>query len=421
MKKLCVLGMGYIGLPTAAMFATHGFEVVGVDINDRVVEILNHGNVHIEEPGLKALVQAAVNSGNLRVVQEPEPADVFVITVPTPFVRGDGDDGAGRPTSDLSYVRSAAESLISHLRPGNLVVLESTVPPRTTEDMLLPILRESGLPIAGNGDASQRRVLVAHCPERVLPGRILQELVSNDRVIGGIDGASGDAARALYASFVEGKILLTTATTAEMAKLMENTYRDVNIALANEFSLVAEKLQIDVWEAIDLANRHPRVRILNPGPGVGGHCIAVDPWFIAEVAPDITPLIQTARAVNAGMPGEVVKRIKRVLAESDATNPVVACLGLTYKADVDDTRESPAVEVVRLLRAQGLDTRSYDPHVNPGLVPGQVASMREALSGADVVVVLTDHSEFRQLSIEGLHNGKGAGVIDTRNCLSREK
>ncbi|MDI7275987.1 MAG: nucleotide sugar dehydrogenase, partial [Anaerolineae bacterium] len=328
MKRICVLGLGYVGLPTAAMLATHGNDIVGVDVSRRVLDTLNNGDVHIKEAGLRSLVRAALRSGNLRLADRPEPADAFIIAVPTPFVENP------QPTADLASVISAAEAIVPYLEAGNLVILESTVPPRTTEEVLVPVLRRSGI----------EDLLVAHCPERVLPGRILAELVGNDRVIGGVDRRSAEAARELYASFVEGEMLLTDATTAEMVKLMENTYRDVNIALANEFALVAEEVGIDVWEAIDLANRHPRVRILRPGPGVGGHCIAVDPWFVAEAAPDVTPLIQAARRVNDAMPAHVVDLVKRAVAGVE--KPVIACLGLAYKADVDDVRESPALKVV---------------------------------------------------------------------------
>jgi len=434
-KKICVLGLGYIGLPTAAMFAIHGFQVVGVDINQRVIETLSKGDVHIHEPGLKTLVQAALKSGNLRVARQPEPADAFIIAVPTPLSKEAKEGLVQDKQADLRYVIAAAESIVPCLRSGNLVVLESTVPPRTTVDILVPILERSGLRVSrGEGGGEEANLYVAHCPERVLPGRILEELVRNDRVIGGVDQASAEMAKALYASFVEGEIFLTDATTAEMVKLMENTYRDVNIALANEFAVVAERLGVNVWEAIELANRHPRVNILKPGPGVGGHCIAVDPWFIVQVAPEVTPLIQTARQVNDSMPLHVVELVKQALAEQrskgvegqksgDETTSAplhpcssarIACLGLAYKADIDDTRESPAIKVVELLRAEGFEVRAYDPHVPMGAVPEQVDSLEAALDGAEVVVILTDHSEFRALELQGYV------VVDTRNVLDTQ-
>jgi len=436
MKKVCVLGLGYIGLPTAAMFAAHGFRVVGVDVNHHVVDVLNNGDVPIQEPGLEALVRTALGSGNLRVSCRPEPSDAFVIAVPTPLTAvADRPLPPSRqpvlgtiPHADLSFVQSAAQSIVEYLRPGNLVVLESTVPPRTTAALLLPILQRSGLSIgedgrkraAGQPDGSGREqgvLFVAHCPERVLPGRILEELVRNDRIIGGIDRASAELAKRLYASFVEGNIFLTDATTAEMTKLMENTYRDVNIALANEFSLVADQVGIDVWEAIDLANHHPRVNILKPGPGVGGHCIAVDPWFIAGAAPDATPLIQTARRVNDAMPARVVQMVKRAMA--GIARPVIACLGLAYKANVGDTRESPALQVVDQLIAGGFVVRAYDPHVPqlPGLERVLVPSLEQAIAGSDGVVVLADHDLFRHLSADDLRGGVARWVLDTRHCL----
>jgi len=442
LHKICVLGLGYIGLPTASMFATHGFQVVGVDVNERVVETLNNGEVHIHEPGLKTLVQAALKSGNLRVASEPEPADVFIIAVPTPL---SPVAGLSSPKADLSHVIAAAESIVPYLRPGNLVVLESTVPPRTTLEVLVPILERSGLGVSRDEEnhspqhpgTTASLFYVAHCPERVLPGRILEELIRNDRVIGGVDRASAEMAKALYASFVEGEIFLTDATTAEMVKLMENTYRDVNIALANEFALVAEQLGINVWEAIELANRHPRVNILKPGPGVGGHCIAVDPWFIVQAAPEVTPLIQTARRVNDSMPAHVVELVKRALAEhktedrgqetedklpSPASSPLshrIAVLGLAYKANVDDVRESPALRVVESLAALGYELRLCDPHVNAAF-PWPLLPLLEAVKGADCLVLLTDHAEFAALKPQVVGPlMRYRRLVDTRGAASK--
>ena len=431
---LCVVGLGYIGLPTAAMFATHGFQVIGVDTNPRVVETLSAGALHIREPGLETLVQAAVKSGNLRVTTQPAPADAFIIAVPTPLRHdtprhaSDGLNGhaapgpapdrrASRAGADLSNVIAAGESIVPHLRPGSLVVLESTVPPRTTLDVLVPILARSGLPLSTteDGRSTDGELHVAHCPERVLPGRILEELVGNARVIGGVSQHAAELAHDLYARFVQGEIILTDATTAELVKLAENTFRDVNIALANELALVAEQVGVDVWETIDLANHHPRVNILKPGPGVGGHCIAVDPWFIAQAAPDVTPLIQTARGVNDARPSRVVELVRQ--AAGTVARPTVACLGLTYKADVDDIRESPSIEVVSLLQRAGCVVRAYDPLVPLGTIDGQVPSLRAAIEAADVVVLLTDHSEFRQLAPDILTLLENRAVVDTRRAL----
>jgi UDP-N-acetyl-D-mannosaminuronic acid dehydrogenase len=401
MKKICVLGLGYIGLPTAAMFATHGFQVVGVDVNAQVVETLNNGEVHIHEPGLKTLVQAALKSGNLRVVCQPEPADAFIIAVPTPITAD--------KRADLRYVEAAARAIVPHLRSGNLVILESTVPPGTTRGVLAPILGESGLHPQGD-------LLTAHSPERVLPGRILAELVGNDRVIGGLTPEAAEAARALYASFVQGEIHLTDTTTAEMVKLMENTYRDVNIALANEFALVAEAVGVNVWQAIKIANRHPRVNILKPGPGVGGHCIAVDPWFLVQAAPGPAQLIAAARRLNDRMPQHVADQVRTIL--TGVEKPQIAALGLAYKADVDDARESPAIAVIRWLQATGCQVRAYDPRVKNGHTVGEVDSITAAAEGADCLLILTDHREFKVLTPATVGDMMRRKVlIDTRNAL----
>lgn len=424
MRKICVLGLGYIGLPTAAMFATHGFEVLGVDINEHVLETLNNGDVHIHEPGLKTVVQAALKSGKLTVTRSPAPADVFIIAVPTPLKReaqsSSGEDLLLR--AHLSYVVAAADSIVGCLRGGNLVILESTVPPRTTVDVLVPIVERSGLCVGDLAEkhaergAAEARLYVAHCPERVLPGRILEELVCNDRVIGGVDGPSAEMAKALYSSFVDGEMFLADATTAEMVKLMENTYRDVNIALANEFALVAERVGIDVWQAIELANHHPRVNILRPGPGVGGHCIPIDPWFVVQAAPDTTPLIRTARRTNDSMPAHVVELVKQSLV--GVKRAVIACLGLAYKGEVDDIRESPAWAVVRLLTQEGYEVRVCDPHVRE--LPEcdlELFAVRDALQGADCAVLLTNHSEFKALTPEKLAVMRGRWIVDTNACL----
>ena len=402
MKTICILGLGYIGLPTASMFATHGMLVVGVDINSYILELLNQGNIHIEEVGLRSLVRKAMASGNLVVRSAPEAADAFVIAVPTPINLD--------KTADMRAVVSATESIVSHLRKGNLIVLESTSPPRTTIDLVKPILERSGLK-AGED------FLLAYSPERVLPGRILKELVENARVIGGIDRASSEAGRDLYATFVKGEIVLTDATTAEMVKLMENTFRDVNIALANEFALIAEKICVNVWEAIDIANRHPRVKILRPGPGVGGHCIAIDPWFLVETAREQARLIRQARLVNDGMPEYVVRTVRRMVATVE--KPVVACLGLTYKADVDDVRESPAIEVVKRLVEARFVIRAFDPYVKvlPMLENSLVHSLETAVSDADLLLVLVDHKQFKSL-VPGTLETRARWVLDTRNCLN---
>ena len=387
-NKICVIGMGYIGLPTASTFAIHGVQVVGVDNNPEVLEALNAGRVHIQEPGLRALAEQAFGSGNLRLNREPEPADAFIIAVPTPAtpqVKGGAD-----PTAELSSVVAASQAILPHLKPGNLVMLESTCPPRTTLDLVAPILERSGMRAGVD-------FLRAYSPERVLPGRILQELTENARVIGGVTPASAEAGRELYALFVRGEIVLTDATTAEMVKLMENTSRDVSIAIANEFARLAEHVGVDVWEAIAMANRHPRINILRPGPGVGGHCVSVDPWFLVQADPEQARLIRTARQVNDDQPLHAVRLVERALGSLQGKK--VAALGLAYKPDVDDLRESPALEIARLLAEQGAEVRTYEPHAPERTASGTRAanSLQEALTGAQAVVLLVDHKAFREL------------------------
>ncbi len=386
-EKICILGLGYIGLPTASAFATHGVRVIGVDVNPHVIQILQAGKIHIHEPGLGEAVLRAVESGNLTVAASPEPADAFLIAVPTPFYED--------KRADMRAVTAAAEAIVPHLRPGNLVVLESTSPPRTTVDLLVPILEKSGLK-AGDD------FYVAYSPERVLPGQILRELVENARVIGGITPQSAQAGRDLYAAFVRGEIIQTDATTAEMVKLMENTYRDVNIAIANEFARLADRFGVDIWEAISLANRHPRVKILNPGPGVGGHCISVDPWFFVEAAPDLSKLILQARQVNDSQPHFVVELVRETL--GGLAGKKIAALGLAYKPDVDDLRESPAVEIVHLLQAEGAAVKAFEPYKpDAGLAAIEaVPSLEAALTGADLVLLLVNHSQFRALTASQL-------------------
>lgn len=405
--KICVLGLGYIGLPTAAMFATHGFNVLGVDINQDVVNTLNNGELPIQEPGLKTLVNAAFKSENLYIDCEPESADVFVIAVPTPITE--------EKNADLDYVISAAKSIKPYLANDNLVVLESTSPPRTTVGVVQPILEETGL-IAG------KDFMLVYSPERVLPGRILKELVDNSRVIGGINQSSVEAGRDLYSSFVEGEILLTDATTAEMIKLMENTYRDINIAIANEFSRLGEYIGINVWEAIQIANRHPRVEILEPGPGVGGHCISVDPWFLVEHAPEITPLIQQARKVNDTQPEFVVNRLAEEIGGLEEKE--IAALGVTYKANVDDTRESPALRVVELLMDRGATVKVYDPYIRQieRLKDVFCESVEKAIIDVDAILLLVDHSEFYKLSIEEISKlVYSKYILDTRNIIKHDE
>jgi UDP-N-acetyl-D-mannosaminuronic acid dehydrogenase len=402
MDKVCVVGLGYIGLPTASILATHGYRVIGSDINQALINRLQNGDVDIREPGLKTLVQAGLRSGNLSVAGEPAPADVFIIAVPTPI--------APDKQADLRYVEASVRSIVPHIRPGNLIILESTVPPGTTAGLFASILAESGLD-------PRQELMVVHSPERVLPGRILEELVSNDRVIGGLTTEAAARAGSIYASFVQGEIYLTDATTAELVKLMENTFRDVNIVLANEFAQVAEAIGVNVWQAIEIANRHPRVNILSPGPGVGGHCIAVDPWFLVQAAPGPAQLIAAARRLNDHMPKHVAEQVLTILAM--VKRPRVAALGLAYKANVDDARESPSLTVIRWLQAAGCEVSAYDP-----LVPRHATditgatSLEEAVTGADCILLLTNHDTFSQLDPALLGELMRRRVlVDTRNAL----
>jgi UDP-N-acetyl-D-mannosaminuronic acid dehydrogenase len=406
-KSLCVLGLGYIGLPTASTFATYGLKVVGVDTNPRVVELLRSGEIHIQEPGLRSLVQAAFQSGNLRVSDRPEPADAFIIAVPTPILAD--------KKADMSAVRAAAESLVPHIQRGTLVVLESTSPPRTTADLLAPILSRSGLQAGLD-------FYLAYTPERVLPGQILRELIENARVIGGVDPASAEAGRDLYATFVRGEILLTDATTAEMVKLMENTFRDANVALANEFSRLAERFGVDVWEAIDLANRHPRVRILRPGPGVGGHCISVDPWFLVEAAPDLSCLIRQARQVNDDQPAHAAGLIERALG-GRLEGRRIAVLGMTYKPDVDDLRESPAIQVASELAVAGAQVQTFEPFAPEATAPGctPAPTLEAALHEAELVALLVDHRSLKDLDPQKAAAAMpGRIAVDCRGVWNRD-
>jgi UDP-N-acetyl-D-mannosaminuronic acid dehydrogenase len=412
-KKICVIGLGYIGLPTASTFAAFGLQVVGVDINPRIISTLQTGGIHISEPGLRMLVREAIDSGNLRISGNPEPADAYIIAVPTPFFEDEHGvyNGQAYRLADMRAVKSATESIVPHLQSGNLVVLESTSPPRTTIDLVQPILERSGLKAGMDFH-------LAYSPERVLPGQIIREMTENARVIGGIDKPSAEAGRDLYAHFAKGEIILTDATTAEMVKLMENTSRDINIAIANEFSRLAQRFEVDIWEAIKIANRHPRVKILNPGPGVGGHCISVDPWFFVEAAPDLSELIFAARHVNDNQPKFVLELIRTAL-NSNLAGKHIAALGLAFKPDVDDLRESPAIEVVELLNQAGAIVKGYEPYKTDADIPGVriSRSLEEVLADADLVVLLVAHRDFKELDPIKLRELTPTRlIIDTVGC-----
>ncbi|MSO92894.1 MAG: UDP-N-acetyl-D-mannosamine dehydrogenase [Rhodospirillales bacterium] len=413
-RTISVVGLGYVGLPTAAVFASRGLNVVGVDVNERTVDLINQGKVHIVEPDLDILVRGAVAAGRLRASTRTVAADAFIVAVPTPFTDGH------KP--DLSYLKDATAALAPVLKRGDLVVIESTSPVGTSEQVcswLAEQRHDLSFPHSAGEDAD---VQVAHSPERVLPGRVLLELVSNDRVVGGVSRRCAERAAELYGLVISGKCLTTTARTAELVKLAENAFRDVNIAFANELSLVCERFGIDVWEAIALANHHPRVDILKPGPGVGGHCIAVDPWFIIDAAPDATPLMRTARAVNDSKPGQVVELVRKAALQRKAAG--IACLGLAYKADIDDLRESPAVEIVRELAhgpglGNGTRVLAVEPHIQTlpetlrNLPRLRLVSLDEALTQAQVIVLLADHRAFKAIDRARL---KDKTVIDTRGA-----
>ena len=417
-KKICIIGLGYIGLPTAAMFATHGHHIVGVDINKKVVDALNNGKITIYEPYLDILVQAAVTSENLMGKSVPEEADAFIISVPTPITP--------EKTADMSYVKMAAESIVPYLREGNLVILESTSPPGTVNNLLLPILEKSGLKIGED-------LLVAHSPERVLPGKILIELVENPRIIGGINGKSAEAVRDLYRTFVKGEIYLTDATTAEMCKLMENTYRDVNIALANELAMLCENIGINAWDVIQFSNKHPRVNLHQPGPGVGGHCLAVDPWFIIENNPDTAQMIKLGRQINDNMPLHVFQRAKDILSNLPQGNEMnanevkkVTILGISYKPNIDDTRESPIVELINLFEEDnGYQISVYDPHVTSYKHMAHDIPMSNDIyavaEGSHLIVLGVNHELFSKIDFELLYKKMASpNILDTRNFWDRK-
>jgi UDP-N-acetyl-D-mannosaminuronic acid dehydrogenase len=409
-NKVSVIGLGYIGLPTAAVIASRGINVVGVDVSQNAVDTINAGKIHIVEPDLDMVVQAAVTTGKLKATLIPEDADVFVIAVPTPFKDGH------KP--DLSYIKAAAEAISPVLEKGNLIILESTSPVGATEQ-LAKWIKELRPDLSNPLDnASNADLFIAHCPERVLPGRVLEELVTNDRIIGGLSPACAKKALELYSVFVRGECIVTNARTAEMAKLTENSFRDVNIAFANELSMICDELHINVWELIKLANRHPRVNILSPGPGVGGHCIAVDPWFIVDSAPETAKIIRSAREINDSKPIYVIDKIKQ--AADEFKRPVVACLGLAFKADIDDLRESPALDITQQLAQQEVgEIIAVEPNISTlpeSLVSLKIQhmSLEDAMSKANIVVVLVDHSEFKSLSLEIIKNKI---VIDTRGLI----
>lgn len=401
LQKIVVMGLGYIGLPTASMLATKGHTVLGVDVNESAVNTINSGHIHIVEPDLDLLVRSAVNSGNLRASLTPEEADTFILAVPTPFKSENGNAKA----PDLSHIEAAAQAIAPYLRAENLVILESTSPVGTTE-VVENIIRALRPDLEG-------RIHTAHCPERVLPGQILRELVDNDRIIGGTTKTAIVKARTLYKTFCNGAILETDSRTAELSKLVENSFRDVNIAFANELSVICDRLGINVWETIALANRHPRVNILQPGPGVGGHCIAVDPWFIVSSAPDEARLIRTAREVNDAKPQWVIDKVRTKAARFK--DPVIGCLGITFKANIDDLRESPSLDIVKTLLNADIGTVMVcDPNVASCKAPFPLHDLKDVLKKSDILLLLVDHHEFKEIDFEII---KDKVVIDTKGVF----
>ncbi|MER2540513.1 MAG: UDP-N-acetyl-D-mannosamine dehydrogenase [Azonexus sp.] len=381
-KTVCVVGLGYIGLPTAALLASNGYSVLGTDLSQHAVETINQGNIHIVEPDLDAFVRSAVTAGRLKAFTTPQRGDIYMICVPTPF-----HEGEGIPQPNLDYVLSATRSIAGFVKPGDLVILESTSPVGTTE-MMAKVLGDAGVDVS--------KVHMAYCPERVLPGKIMTELVENDRVVGGLTPEATQLVGDFYRTFVRGGVLATDAKTAEMCKLTENSFRDVNIAFANELSLLCAKEGINVWNLIQLANRHPRVNILQPGAGVGGHCIAVDPWFIVARDPGNAQLIRTAREVNNHKTVWAIDQIKIAVADASARTgrkPKVACLGLAFKPDIDDLRESPALHIAAALNAQGYDVVAVEPNIKSH-EQFELATLEEALESADVFAVLVKHRQF---------------------------
>lgn len=411
--SVCVVGLGYIGLPTAAFIASKGVKVTGVDVNQSFVDSINRGEVPFVEPGFDDLLREVVETDLLVAQAEQVPADAYIVCVPTPF-KGSNHE------VDTKYIASAIDAMTTHLRPGALVVLESTSPPGTTKWMAEYIIQQR--PDLSLEEGAENAIYVAHCPERVLPGQIMEEMENNDRVIGGLTPRGTEMARDLYATFCSAELLTTDATTAEMAKLTENSFRDVNIAFANELSLICDKLEIDVWELIELANHHPRVNILNPGPGVGGHCIAVDPWFIVSSVPEQANLIRLARETNDSKPDFVLGKV----ADAVERNPEasLAALGLAFKADIDDLRESPALDIAVRLTDLYPDKQVHVVEPNVDALPtrfegkrnAKLTDLQTALEDADIVVVLVDHSEFKNLDSSVL---EGKDVIDTRGMVRR--
>lgn len=394
--KVCIIGQGYIGLPTAALFTRNHCEVVGVDVNEEIVNKLNQGIVHIEEPGISKIIKNAVKNNVYCASLTPQKADAFIITVPTPYI-------IENYSCDLSYVINACESILPYLEKGNTVIIESTIAPMSTDETIKPIFEKAGFTIG-------KDLYLAHCPERVLPGKILKELVHNDRIIGGITPECSKKASEVYGQFVEGNIMLTEAKTAELSKCMENTFRDVNIALANELTKICAEIGVNALDVIKMANKHPRVNLHSPGPGVGGHCLAIDPYFIYAKAPETAKIIKLARDTNNSMPDFVCENVKKIISKGK-----IAIFGVSYKGNTGDDRESPAYEIIAKLKQDGFDISIHDPHIkNENYV-----SFDEATKDADLILILCDHDEFKYLNYNLIaKNMKKAIIFDTKNIIN---
>ncbi|MDF9590760.1 nucleotide sugar dehydrogenase [Bacillus tropicus] len=403
--KICVIGLGYIGLPTSAVFAKHGAEVVGVDINSDIVDKLNRGEIHIEEPGLGEVVKEVINEGSLRASLTPEEADVFIIAVPTPNQKDE------HKSCDLTGVLTAVKKIIPYIKKDNVLIVESTIAPRSMNDYVQPLIEEAGFVVG-------KDIFLVHCPERVLPGKIMNEIVYNNRIVGGITPTCAQKAAQVYAMFVQGEIVKTDAKTAEMSKLMENTFRDVNIALSNELAKICQNLKINVLDVIKMANKHPRVNLHQPGPGVGGHCLAVDPYFIVAKTPEIANIIQMSRDVNVSMPLYVCGNIEQLL--KGIESPKIAVFGITYKGNTDDMRESPALEIIDELYQKGYNVTIHDPYVKSDLF--NLKTAEEAVEGADLILVLADHNEFKTIDYSHFVSKMRQPILfDARNCIPLNK
>ena len=392
--KICIMGQGYIGLPTAALFTRNHCEVVGVDINEQIVENLNKGIIHIEEPGISDIIKNAVKNKVYTASLTPEKADAFIITVPTPYI-------VENYSCDLSYVITACETIIPYIEKGNTVIIESTIAPMSTDETIKPIFEKTGFTIGED-------LYLAHCPERVLPGKIIEELIHNDRIIGGVTPECAVKASEVYGQFVEGDLMLTEAKTAELSKCMENTFRDVNIALANELAKICAEIGVNALDVIEMANKHPRVNLHSPGPGVGGHCLAIDPYFIYAKAPETAKIIKLARDTNNSMPDFVCEYVNKIISEGK-----IAVFGVSYKGNTGDDRESPAYEIIAKLSTK-YEIAIHDPHIeNPNFV-----SFEEAVKDANLILVLCDHDEFKDMDYDYINKSMAKSVIfDTKNII----